>query len=142
MTRTIDELLAEARARIERYEPAEALAAMRAGAAILDTRDADSRRRDGVVPGSLHIPRTVLEWRVDPTSPWRNTHLDVTTQTVIVLCDHGYSSSLAAAMLADLGVPRVGDVVGGFAAWVDAGLPTIPAPELQHGGLPGTGPPD
>ena len=142
MTRTIDELLAEARARIERYEPAEALAAMLAGAALVDTRSSDARRRDGVVPGALHIPRTVLEWRVDPSSPWRNEHLDATTQPVIVLCEHGYSSSLAAATLVELGLPRVGDVVGGYAAWLEEGLPTARCCERVDDGLPGTGPPD
>ena len=142
MTRTIEQMLADARGRIERYEPRDAHAALLAGAALVDTRDSDTRRRDGVVPGALHIPRTVLEWRVDPTSPWRNEHLDATTQTVIVLCDHGYSSSLAAAALADLGVPRVGDVVGGYEAWVEAGLPTAPAATPRRDGLPGSGRPD
>src|SRR5690242_8927166 len=142
MTRTIEQMLADARGRIERYEPRDAHAALLSGAALVDTRDSDTRRRDGVVPGALHIPRTVLEWRVDPTSPWRNEHLDATTQTVIVLCDHGYSSSLAAATLVDLGVPHVGDVVGGFDAWAKAGLPIAVPREPEDDGLPGCGPPD
>ena len=142
MTRTIEELLADARARIERYEPADALAAMRDGAALVDTRSSDARRRDGVVPGALHVPRTVLEWRLAPSSPWRNEHVDATAQTVIVLCEHGYSSSLAAATLVELGLPRVGDVVGGYAAWATAGLPTAPARESEYDGVPGMGSPD
>jgi len=140
--RTIEDLLAEARARIERFEPAAAHEAMLGGAVLLDTRSADVRRRDGVVPGAFHVPRTVLEWRVDPSSPWRNEHVDAMSRTVIVLCEHGYSSSLAAATLAELGVPRVGDVVGGYDAWVAAGLPTAAATDDDPDLLPGTGLPN
>src|SRR5262249_13694659 len=88
---TIDQLLAAARARIRRYEPAE----VPAEAVLVDIRAADTRARAGVVPGALHIPRTVLEWRVAPGSKWRTPHLAGAEQLVL-LCDHGYSSSLAA----------------------------------------------
>jgi rhodanese-related sulfurtransferase len=139
--RTVDELLAEARARIARLTPAEAFAAARAGAAIVDVRAETDRDRDGVVPGSLHVPRTVLEWRLDPESPWRSPHAPPLDGQVLVLCDHGFSSSLAAAVLVDLGFERAGDVVGGFEAWRDAGLPVAP-PSPARGTLPGMAPPE
>jgi rhodanese-related sulfurtransferase len=141
--RTLAELLEEASARIERLEPADAFAAAEAGSLIVDIRADASRARDGVVPGSLHVPRTVLEWRFAPDSEWRSPYAgDVETQ-VIVLCDHGFSSVFAAATLADLGFSHAADVVGGFVAWRDAGLPTISAPGPRPAGeLPGMGPPD
>ena len=138
--RTVDDLLADARARITRYEPAEALAAQGRGAVLVDTRSDGDRAAGGVPPGSLHIPRTVLEWRLDPAGPWRSPHAPGLGDEVILLCEHGFSSSLAAATLADLGFERVGDVAGGFEAWVEAGLPVVPAP-AAHDGLPGSAPP-
>lgn len=90
--------------------------------------------------GSLHIPRTVLEWRLDPDSEWRSPHAPGLDERVIVLCDHGESSSLAAATLVELGFTRAGDVVGGFAAWIEAGLPVVPAPP-ETAGPPGLMPP-
>jgi rhodanese-related sulfurtransferase len=141
--RTLAELLEEASSRIERLEPAEAFAAAEAGALITDIRSDLSRARDGVVPGSLHIPRTVLEWRFAPDSAWRSPHACGPESRVIVLCDHGFSSVFAASSLADLGFTRAADVVGGFAAWRDAGLPTTVAPSAPRppGELPGMGPP-
>jgi rhodanese-related sulfurtransferase len=131
--RTLDELVVDAQARIERVEPAEALAAVERGALLIDIRSDTDRERDGIVPGSLHIPRTVLEWRLDPDSAWRNPHVGGIEQQVLLICDHGYSSVFAAAMLVDLGFARAGDVVGGFAAWREAGLPTRPAPPFRRG---------
>jgi rhodanese-related sulfurtransferase len=133
---TLDDLLAAAGARIRRYEPAE----VPREAVVVDIRSADARARAGVVPGALHIPRTVLEWRVAPGSAWRTPHLAGTEQLVL-LCDHGYSSILAAATLVELGLDA-GDVVGGFEAWAGAGRPVQPAPSESWTGLPGTGPPD
>ena len=135
MGTTIEQLLADARARIRRYAPSD----VPGDAVLIDIRSADVRGRDGVVDGALHIPRTVLEWRVDPTSAWRTGHLRGTEQLVLI-CEHGYSSSLAAATLVELGLDA-GDVIGGFEAWVAAGLPVKPVGE-QPPGLPGTGPPD
>jgi rhodanese-related sulfurtransferase len=140
--RTLDELLREAEARIERFSPAAALAAADAGALIVDIRSEVSRGRDGVVPGAIHIPRTVLEWRFEPGGRWRHPHISGLEQQVIILCDHGYSSPLAAAMLARLGYARVGDVIGGFDAWRDAGLPTRSASPETTEGLPGMAGPD
>jgi rhodanese-related sulfurtransferase len=131
--RTLDDLLREARALIERLEPAEAWAASEDGALIVDTR---VDRSAGVVPGSLHVPLSVLQWRVDPDSDWRNPHVGGLDTRLILICDHGESSSLAAASLLQLGFTRVGDVIGGFEAWLAAGLPAIAAPEPGVG-LPG-----
>jgi rhodanese-related sulfurtransferase len=141
--RTLAGLLEEAAARIERLEPADAFAAAESGSLIVDIRSDASRARDGVVPGALHVPRTVLEWRFAPDSATRSPHACGPEGRVIVLCDHGYSSVLAAASLADLGFDRAADVVGGYVAWREAGLPTIPAPEPRPAdGLQGMGPPD
>jgi rhodanese-related sulfurtransferase len=138
--RTIDEVLDEARALLERLEPQAALDAAERGALIVDIRSDTNRHRDGIIPGSLHLPRTVLEWRVDPDSPWRNPHVGGLDRHLILVCDHGYSSSLAAATLVQLGFDRATDLVGGYLAWRDAGLPTAPAPRTLF--EPGMGPPD
>jgi rhodanese-related sulfurtransferase len=140
--RTIDELYAEACARLDRLEPRHAFAEVRAGALTVDIRTPDARRATGAVPGSLHIPRTVLEWRVDPDSQWRNPYVGGLETRLILLCDHGFSSALAAAGLRDIGFARATDVVGGFAAWLAAGLPVVPARELAADELPGLGPPE
>jgi rhodanese-related sulfurtransferase len=129
---SLDDLLLRARARIDRLTPADAWAAAQDGAVIVDTRAAPAR----VVPGSLLVPRTVLEWRLAPDSAWRSPHAPATDARVIVLCDHGESSSLAAAALLDLGFERAADVVGGFEAWEAAGLPAVDAPRETHE-LPG-----
>lgn len=131
----IDALLAAALAKIRRYAPGE----VPAEALIVDIRSAEARARDGVIPGAVHVPRTVLEWRLDPTCEWRTPHVRGAGQFVLV-CDHGYSSILAAASLVDLGLDA-GDVIGGFDAWLAAGLPVRPAPG-QPPALPGMGPPD
>ena len=137
------ELLAEARSRIERFAPAAAWAASRAGdALVVDIRSEDERRRDGIVPGSVHVPRTVLEWRADPQSEWCNPHIAARERRLVLICSHGWSSSLAAATLVELGFVRAADVDGGFEAWVAAGLPTAAAPERAAGTLPGMSGPD
>ncbi len=141
--RTIDELLMEARGRIARLTPEEAFAAARDGALIVDVRSDADRGRTGVVPGSLHLPRTVLEWRLDPASEWRSPYAPGLDTRVIVLCDHGYSSSLAAAVLVQLGFGDAADVVGGFEAWQEAGLPVAaPSGPRAPGALPGMEPPE
>ena len=121
---TLDGLLAGARAQIVRYSPQDAHAAVENGATLIDIRSDSTRERDGVVPGSIHIPRTVLEWRVDIDSPWRNPHIGDLSDPIILLCDHGCSTILAAATLTQLGFAQAGDVIGGFAAWHKEGLPT------------------
>ena len=129
---TLDDLLAAAERRIVRLPAREAYDAVRAGALLVDIRAEENRERDGIVPGSLHIPRTVLEWRTAPGSPWRNPHLGGLEQQVILICDHGCSTILAAATLAELGYANAGDVIGGYVAWRDAGLPTAEAPRLRR----------
>ena len=141
--RGIDELLAAARRRIDRLEPEAAWAAASTGdAVIVDIRSQDDRRDSGIVPGSIHIPRTVLEWRVDPSSGWHNPHVVDREVRLLLLCSHGFSSSLAAATLVDLGFGRAGDVVGGFEAWSALGLPAAPAPCRRDGVAPGMGGPE
>jgi rhodanese-related sulfurtransferase len=142
--RTLDDLLAEASERIVRYAPAEAHGAVGSGAILIDIRSDGDRERDGIVPGSLHIPRTVLEWRLEPNGPCRNPYAGGLDGQIILLCDHGCSTILAAATLTDIGFTRAGDVIGGFAAWRDAGLPTCAAPLRRRGPgeLPGMGAPD
>ena len=93
--RTLDELLARAEARVERLEPVAAQAAVAGGALLIDIRGDGDRERDGVVPGSLHIPRTVLEWRLDPDSPFRNPRACDLSRRVLLICDHGCSASVA-----------------------------------------------
>lgn len=114
---TIDEVLTAARDRLDRLTPEQADAAVRErGAVVVDTRPEAQRRSEGELPGALLVERNVLEWRFDPASeaalPIASHDLEV-----VVLCQEGYSSSLAAASLQDLGVHRATDVVGGFAAW-------------------------
>jgi rhodanese-related sulfurtransferase len=124
---TIDDLLARARARIHRVRPEQALAAQAAGAVIVDIRSESQRAADGAVPGSVWFPRNVLEWRVDPASPAADPRVADLDRELLVLCDEGYQSSLAAASLRALGAARAGDIEGGFRAWRAAGLPIEPA---------------
>jgi rhodanese-related sulfurtransferase len=129
--RKLDDLLADAQARIVRYSPQEAQTAMDSGAVLIDIRSESNREREGIVPGSIHIPRTVLEWRTDIDSPSRNPHLGDLDQQLILLCDHGCSSVLAAGTLTELGFAQAGDVIGGFAEWLKSGLPTKRAPKRR-----------
>ena len=142
--RTLAQHLEAAQLRITRLDPVEALAAVEDGAILIDIRSDLDRARDGIVPGSLHIPRTVLEWRLDPDSEWRNPYVGGLEQRIVLLCDHGCSSILAAATLVDLGFDNAGDVIGGFAAWREAGLPTATSPQAERrdGELAGMRPPD
>ena len=122
---SIDQVLAEARTGLARLSPGDAWAALRDGAVMVDTRPIEQRRAHGEVPGALVVDRNVLEWRFDPPSPDRLPQAAKDAH-VIVLCQQGYSSSLAAASLQRLGVERATDVIGGMEAWVAAGLPTRP----------------
>ena len=120
---TIDDVLAAARRRLDRVTPEQASAEQSRGALLVDTRTSEQRARDGVIPAALVIDRTVLEWRLDPTSPTRLLQANGHDVRVILICAQGYSSSLAAASLQDLGLVNATDVVGGFEAWKAAGLP-------------------
>jgi rhodanese-related sulfurtransferase len=125
--RTIVARLAEARAGLRRAEPRDALAAMGKGALLVDIRSEVQREADGVVPGALFFPRNVLEWRLDPASGHADPRVSGPEAEVIVMCNEGYQSSLAAASLQELGFARATDLVGGFQAWRAAGLPVEPA---------------
>ena len=124
---TIDGLLEAARRRLHRLEPSQAFEAMREGALVVDIRSESQQARDGLVPGAVVCPRNVLEWRLDPASGHTHPGLrDALERRVVLLCDEGYQSSLAAATLQDLGFTGATDVAGGFQAWREAGLPVEP----------------
>ena len=122
----ITEILAAARSRLTRLGPLETQAAVSRGALLVDIRPAAQRAEFGEIPGALIIERNVLEWRLDPRSDARLPVADRYDLEVIVTCQEGYTSSLAAASLQDLGLHRATDLAGGFAAWKAAGLPTSP----------------
>ena len=116
-----------ARQRLHRLGPAEALAAVRGGALLVDIRPHAQRAAEGLVPGALHVERNVLEWRFDPASESKLPQATGYDQQVIIMCSQGYASSLAAASLQDLGLVNATDLAGGFLAWAAAGLPCQPA---------------
>jgi rhodanese-related sulfurtransferase len=109
-------------------DPAQAEQVLVAGGLLVDTRPYELRRRDGEIPGALVIDRNVLEWRLDPSSPHRHpaVALDDQDRPVVVFCDEGYASSLAAASLRAIGVRHATDLIGGFQAWRASGRPVRP----------------
>jgi len=121
--RTIEELLTSARARLVRLTPQDAFRELSGEAVLVDIRPAAQRADDGEIPGSAIIERNHLEWRLDPCCEARLPWVTGYDHRVIVICQEGYTSSLAAAALHDLGLHRATDVVGGFRAWAAAGLP-------------------
>jgi rhodanese-related sulfurtransferase len=123
---TIDERLAVARSRIARLSPSEADEARAAGAVIIDTRDSADRIAEGIIPGSVRITRDTLEWRADPTAELPDPVVSDFDNDLIVVCNDGYGSSLAADSLRRLGHSTVADIIGGYRAWKAAGLPTEP----------------
>ncbi|TDP97576.1 rhodanese-like domain-containing protein [Labedaea rhizosphaerae] len=125
----VDDLLAQARAELTRVEPAEADRMRADGALIVDIRPIANRAAEGEIPGSVPVERIHLEWRLDPEGEHRMPGFTATTP-VIVVCNEGYSSSLAARDLKHLGLPNATDLIGGFRAWAAAGLP------VQPGGTP------
>ena len=138
--RSVHEILAAARSRLTRVTPDQAFADARAGATLIDIRPAAQRAADGEIPGSVVIERNHLEWRLDPASgarlPWV-TGYDVRP---IVICEEGYTSSLAAAALQDLGLALATDVAGGYQAWEAGGLPTAHPAERTVVIAPGASP--
>ena len=124
-SRGIDRILAEARLRLRRLDAEDAHLAYRSRALLVDIRPAAQRAATGSIPGALVIERNVLEWRFDPRCSARLPIADRYDLPVIVFCQEGYTSSLAAAALQDLGLHRATDIVGGFAAWRIAGLPAF-----------------
>jgi rhodanese-related sulfurtransferase len=127
--RSIDDILAQARQRLRRLGPAETYEAVGRGAVLVDIRTQAQRAEQGVVPGALHVERNVLEWRFDPQSAARLPEATGYDVTVIVMCVEGYTSSLAAVSLQDLGLANATDLDGGFRAWESAGLPVASVAE-------------
>ncbi|MDI2028646.1 rhodanese-like domain-containing protein [Saccharopolyspora sp. TS4A08] len=122
----IEHLLAESREKLARVSPQEAFEIQRDGGLIIDIRPESDRLRHGEIPGALTVERIVLEWRLDPAGPHRLTGLHP-QRPVVLICNEGYASSLAAAQAQELGLTRATDLAGGFHAWKRAGLPTTAA---------------
>ena len=114
--RTISEILAEARAKLDRVSPPDLADELARGTLVVDIRPVDQRERDGKLPGAVVIDRNVLEWRLDPASPNRIPET-APGRRVVIVCNQGYSSSLAAALLRDIGLDAT-DLDGGFEAWM------------------------
>lgn len=125
---SIDRLLAEARSGLVRLKPHDAAEAVRAGGLLVDTRPEYQRRADGDIPGAVVIERNHLEWRLDPRGAYRIPEAVHERVHWIVICDEGYSSSLAAASLRAIGLVNATDVAGGFQEWRAAGLPVTRGP--------------
>ena len=121
-----DELLVRARVGLDRVAPGDLAAEMAAGAVVVDIRPREQRDRDGIMPGALVVDRNVLEWRLDPTSPHRLSVATGVDVRYVLVCNEGYSSSLAAATLRQLGLGRATDLVGGFQAWSALSAEPIP----------------
>ena len=138
--RSIDDILAAARSRLSRVTPGDAFAEFCTGATLIDIRPAGQRAADGEIPGSVIVERNHLEWRFDPASGARLPWVQDYDMRLLVICDEGYTSSLAAVALHDLGLRRATDVIGGYQAWAAAGLPTARAEEcaavLARGATP------
>jgi rhodanese-related sulfurtransferase len=128
VAKTIDQLLDEARASLRRLSPAQTADALAAGGLVVDIRPTEQRRRDGELPGAIVIERNVLEWRLDPASSHCIPEVTGRDQVVVIVCSEGYTSSLAAATLQELGFGNATDLAGGFQAWKAAGLPVADLP--------------
>jgi rhodanese-related sulfurtransferase len=137
--RGIDEILADARGRLRRLTPREAFREQADGAVLIDIRPVTQRAEQGEIPGSLIVERNHLEWRLDPGCDARLAWVAGYDHRLIVFCVDGYTSSLAAAALQDLGLQRATDLIGGFRAWSAAGLPTATAGTGAAALAPGAG---
>ena len=130
---TAEDLLQRARISLDRLSPVQAWDALQAGSiTLVDTRCAELRASTGVVPGSVHTPLSVLYWRADPTSPHHDPRVSQSGRQLVLLCADGYSSSIAAATLHELGHASATDIDGGFTAWRSAELPVEPAPTTDR----------
>lgn len=127
----VDQLLERARAGYRRLQAYEADEVRASGGLLVDIRPEAQRAQFGEIPGAVVVERNVLEWRLDPTSPHRLPEVTGPDQPVVVVCQAGYASSLAAESLRQLGLRRATDLVGGFEAWLEAGLPASPG-RRQH----------
>ena len=130
---TIHDKVFEARGRIRRVNPHDLFDRLqRVGApTVVDTRTAVDRGRFGVIDGSIHVPRTLVEWHLDPANGYRHPVVTSFDQPLVLVCNGGYSSSLAADSLLDLGFTDVGDLVGGIRAWRHAGFDVV-EPDHSH----------
>jgi rhodanese-related sulfurtransferase len=137
---SLEEILAGARARLHRLTPSEAYREATAGAVLVDIRPAHLRAEQGEIPGSIVIERNHLEWRLDPDSDARLPWVTGYDHRIIVFCVEGYTSSLAAAALHDLGLTKATDMAGGFQAWTADGLPSAPASARTATIAPGAAP--
>ena len=113
----VGRLLADVQRNLDRVEPDELAAEVAAGALVVDIRPAENRGAEGALPGAIVVERTVLEWRLDPTSPDRLPEADDPDRRVVLVCNEGYSSSLAAHTLREIGLTRATDLVGGYRSW-------------------------
>lgn len=137
----INERLAQARQCVPQLPPPQAAQAVQQGALIIDIRTPTERQMEGIVPGSLHLPRTVLEWCVDPASGYGNPAIRGHDQVLIVMCSEGYSSCLAAQSLQDLGYSHASNLAEGYRGWKAYGLPTSRPPLPPEQELGGRNPP-
>ena len=115
---SIEEILAEARAKLDRVEPAQLAHEHAGGALIVDIRPVEQRSRDGALPGAVVVDRNVLEWRLDPACERHIAETVDYDMRIVIVCNEGYQSSLAAAQLRVLGLHRTTDLIGGFQAWL------------------------
>ena len=138
--RGIDKILADARGRLRRLTPDEAFREQAEGAVLIDIRPAAQRAGAGEIPGSVIVERNHLEWRLDPECEARLPWVTGYDHRIIVFCQDGYTSSLAAAALLDLGLHRATDMIGGFTDWVAAGLPWAPGGTARVILAPGAAP--
>lgn len=130
MRSRVDRHLGLARRRLSRISAEQAAAELAEGALLIDTRTETQRAQQGTIAGAIAVDRTVLEWRLDPTSPSRIPEAIGPDTRVILICAEGYSSSLAAASLKAVGLQNVTDVIGGFEAWRATGLPIESGPNV------------
>jgi rhodanese-related sulfurtransferase len=122
VAKTAKDMVSEAKAQIENLTPQQVAEEAEQGALIVDVRDGEERQRDGGLPGSVHVPRGMLEFRADPTSPYYNPAFDP-GKRVVLHCASGGRSALAAKTLKEMGYTDVAHLEGGFNAWKDQGLP-------------------
>ena len=133
--KTIDDLLNAERAGVQRVTPEEAFAEVKDGAVLVDIRSEDERDRQGYLAEAIHHPLSVVLWRLDPDEPTSNPKLALDTR-VLLICREGYSSSLAAAQLREIGFQNATDVIGGVDGWIEAGLKVDSrTPRRRRGGL-------
>lgn len=132
MSQASDAYLAQARRGWSRVNAGQAHAEQAAGAIIIDTRTSEQRALTANIPGAICIDRTVLEWRLDPTFAWRIPEATSWNQRYIIVCRHGFSSSIAVKNLRELGLTNVTDLEGGYDAWVAAGLPTTSMADVRE----------